>query len=682
MADQDFELDVLRDLLEEADAIGQLAKGEKSFVAAYEAFRAEDRKAFQTVLKRLKLAPKCHLVCEWIRIKECLLLCLKLCGLPKPVEKPPNPRVLAEAIVRITSDEKLVRQLVQILQKRDRAAFQRFVKAQKLEAICHLFCHWVCYVRYRLVCRWVCDLQLKERPDLVAELTGAGAALRALLEKRQVFNEAVSASQAGDAGKLRNVIEGAGLITFCHFICFFFCSWRCVLVCLTLCRKFPLEPIRDEIREAFAFAKAMQQLRQQPAELERLSVAVGAGDAKTYAAIVTELKLQRFCIQLCHWLCFLRCRRFCILVCPDPDTIPLFTHVGAYHVDPIYGDFQADGTTTAGGYAFTRTIPLIGILPGWEAMNEYEYRFRIAKYPGPGPVQDVDATMIKATVIGQLEFRYWNGTSWTTGSTEYYANNPGATHDIPQPGPPGSKITVPVNTNLQAGGWIKVPHENDLTNGGGGRFIPQGRLAELDTTQFTNESFDLTVPAPGLKAGDSIPAGIPPHSQKPTYKIFFEARKQGTVAPVWTNDLTKIAFSNTAYEYTRHAEWAGGDVTTRSVCSLDIAELIAPGATGCDRLHGHVHALFTAYHPYLQDVRLWFEGNAIPATLPTEGAPFQPLPAGADEVTNGAGGEDFDISPLKPCAYILWMRTTVGLTEGWGQIGNPFDWDHIAFCVR
>jgi hypothetical protein len=678
MPDQEFELDVLRDLLEEARIIGQLAEDEGAFREAYEAFRAGDVRKFQDVLKRKRL--RCSLICEWIRIKECIFMCLKLCGPPKPTDQTPKPRELAEAIVRITSDERLVRQLAEAVEKRDHDSFQRIVEQFKLGNLCHYFCHWLCVVRYRLICRWLCSIKKVERPNFARELQSAGQALRQLLEDKDSFDQAVAASDAGDAAKLAAVIQTAQLLPLCHFICEWFCSWRCVRVCLILCRQFPLEPIRDEIQEAFAFAKAMQQLGQDPLQLERLSAAVGAGDAEAYSASVKKLKLQRFCIQLCHWICFLRCRRFCIPVCPPPDTIPLFTHVGAYHVDPSYGDFQADGTTTAGRYAFTRTIPLIGILPGWESISTYEYRFQIAKYPGPGPVQDVDATMIKATVIGQLEFwKYENG-NWKYGSTDYYANNPGATYDIPQPGPPGSHITVPVNTDVQAGGWIKVPHENNLTYGGGGRFIPQGRLVDLDTTKFTNEFFDLR--AVPLNAGNPIPAGIPPHSQKPTYQIFFEARKQGTVAPVWANDLTKIAFSNTAYEYTRHAEWAGGDVTTRSVCSLDIAELIAPGATGCDRLHGHVHALFTAYHPYLQDVRLWFEGNAIPATLPTEGAPLQPLPAGADEVTSAAGGQDFDISPLKPCAYILWMRTTVGLTEGWGQIGNPFDWDHIAFCVR
>lgn len=683
MADQSFELDVFRDLTEEANVVGQLSKDQRSFAAAYAAFRSGDPKAFQAVLGQLGLGPQCRLVCEWIRSKECFFLCFELCGPPKPDQQPPNPRMLAQAIVRSTSNEAVVRKLVEALEKRDQKAFQAIVQEFELGPLCHLFCHWLCVVRYRLICRWVCGLVV-EQPDLVRELQLAGQALRQLLEREGAFDQAVAASNAGDAEKLGSVIGSADLFQFCYLICEWFCSWRCTLVCLTFCRQFPFEPVPDQIGEAFEFARAMQLLTQNPAQLERLSVAVGAGDAQTYAAIITEFKLQRFCIQLCHWVCTLRCRRFCIIVCPPVDTIPLFTHVGAYHVDPIYGDFQADGTTTAGGYAFTRTIPLIGILPGWESSNTYEYRFRIARYPGPGLAQDVVATMIKATVIGQLEFKYWDGATWTTGSTEYYANNPGATHAIPQQFGPDKVVSV--NTDVQAGGWIKVPHENDLTNGGGGRFIPQGGLANLDTTQFTNESFDLTVPAPGLKAGDSIPAGIPPHSEKPAYEIFFEARKQGTVAPVWANNLTKIAFSNTAYKYVRHAEWDGGPFTTRSVCSLDIAEMTAPGATGCDKLLDHVHGLYTCYHPYLGSVLLWLQGPGIPTGIgippvPVPPAPFSFTPAIiVDEAASGPAGHDFDISTLKPCAYILWMSATVKLTEGYGLISDATDWDLIAFC--
>ena len=104
MADQSLELDVFRDLLEEAGVVGQLAKDEKAFTAAYEAFRAGNSQQFHAILERLGLLPRCWLVCEWFRSKECIFLCLELCGPPKLTDKP-NPRELAEAIVRITSNE-------------------------------------------------------------------------------------------------------------------------------------------------------------------------------------------------------------------------------------------------------------------------------------------------------------------------------------------------------------------------------------------------------------------------------------------------------------------------------------------------------------------------------------------------------------------------------------------------
>ena len=44
--------------------------------------------------------------------------------------------------------------------------------------------------------------------------------------------------------------------------------------------------------------------------------------------------------ELCHWICFMRCRRFCIRVCPDPYYNPIWTHVGHFH---IYADI-APGT--------------------------------------------------------------------------------------------------------------------------------------------------------------------------------------------------------------------------------------------------------------------------------------------------------------------------------------------------
>jgi hypothetical protein len=366
---------------------------------------------------------------------------------------------------------------------------------------------------------------------------------------------------------------------------------------------------------------------------------------------------------------------FCVDLCldqvrpPHPAPIPMFTNVGAYDVDPLAGDFTAAGTTTAGDMAFTGTIPLIGILPNGDAPDAEQYRFRVAKFPGPGPLQDVVSSMIGPTAIGKLQYFAFIAGAWTPKAVDYWVNNPGATVSIPQSG--GSPLVVSVNKDVGPEGWIDVPRDNELYPGGHGLFKHQELLARLDTTQLTNEPFDLTAPTP-LKAGESVPAAK--RSDKPTYRIRFEARKAPpSLAAVGANNLDKIALSNTTYTYIRHPAWAGGPLASRAVVSLDIAEMIAPGATGCDQLGDHLHALFTCYHPYLGAVQVYFEGNPV---LP---APFTPGVA-ADEAASGAAGHDFDISALQPCAYILWLQATVKLTGGYGLIGDATTWDHIAFC--
>ena len=205
------------------------------------------------------------------------------------------------------------------------------------------------------MCHWLCSPDRPKRPDLVGELQAAGRALRLLLAKREVFDAAVAASNAGDAAKLGAILRAPDLFQLCYLICEWFCSWRCVLVCLTLCRQFPLDGDRQPIHEAFEFARRGRQLAQQPAELQRLSVAIGAGDARTYGAIVEQLKLQRFCMQLCHWICMLRCRRFCSLVCPPIFNHPWFTHVGDFG---IYGDIDAGTGLTEQGAGRPRRAEL------------------------------------------------------------------------------------------------------------------------------------------------------------------------------------------------------------------------------------------------------------------------------------------------------------------------------------
>jgi hypothetical protein len=657
MPDQEFELDVLRDLLEEARSIGQLAEDEGAFREAYEAFRASDVRKFQGVLKRLGL--RCRLICQWIRIKECIFVCLKLCGPPKPTDRQPNPRELAEAIVRISSDERLVQQLAEAVEKRDHDSFQRIVEQFKLGNLCHYFCHWLCVVRYRLICHWLCSIEKVERPNFARELQSAGQALRQLLEHKDSFDQAVAASDAGDAEKLRAVIHAAGLVSFCHFICEWFCSWRCTRVCLILCRAFPLEPIRDEISEALAFAKAMQKLGQQPLELEHLSAAVAAGDAKIYSELVRKLKLQRFCIQLCHWICFLRCRRFCLIVCPGLR--PEFTSIGGIdYLTQIHSAVPGSGLTIAGNYAFTdlaegfmdkpvASLRLNGVLPEKLSGAPMEYRFEFAptKSDGTfvGPWTPVVPAQIAPTLIG-----HWQPLFGLT--KKYWVNNPA-------PGPGEFNVTPAPD------GWIKVPQDAGIF----GNFSSNGNQINLISSA-------LTAFPPKDEAG-VVTGNAPNHPlvENKHFALRMRARKVGDAGDgIDAGTCNHVAIDNTFYDNVKpHPAWDGGAAfppNQRAVRMVNIQEL---GPTGCQKITDSLTVKFTAAHPNLGSASLTMTGGGgVHSFNPPSGA------APGPEWFGTAVPEAFTVNDLPPCAYLLTLEIIVLLTDGDITI-DPL-YDQIAFC--
>jgi hypothetical protein len=280
-----------------------------------------------------------------------------------------------------------------------------------------------------------------------------------------------------------------------------------------------------------------------------------------------------------------------------------------------------------------------------------------------------------STIIGQLEYYYWDTglSAWLVGSTDFYVNNPGATVSIPQQfGPP---LSVVVDTDPDGDGWIEVPRQNSLFPGGVGRFVPTGELARLDTTQLTNESFDLTAAGPGLPVLAGMPVPAAQQSVKPTFQINFEARNATTLVSVGANSLNVIALSNTAFKYTRHPDWAGSTPTTVPVVSLDIVEMQAGGCQPLGVNSNTLHILFTAYHPYIGSVSVQFVG---PAPLPADTIPA--IPADGD-VISGAAGVAIDISALKPCAYVVFLNVNLNLTNGDVVLYGTFQ-DFVAFCRK
>ena len=220
-------------------------------------------------------------------------------------------------------------------------------------------------------------------------------------------------------------------------------------------------------------------------------------------------------------------------------------------------------------------------------------------------------------------------------------------------------------------GWIVVPSENTLTTAGGTTtqttFFANQHMANIDTRKLFEALRDVAA----HQAGDPLPASAKPVPPSPTFRIIFEARVAGSAAVSHSNALDKIVISNLTFVQTRHPYWSGGVANLPAVCMLDINELKV--GSGCDKINNTLTLSYSAYHPYTDNVKLWVEGNLPPGTWATNPVPDASGDARAKHVT------PFFANLLNPCAYILWLRISLRLTNG---INRPDPvYDHIAFCI-
>jgi hypothetical protein len=679
MANEFETADIAADIIAGGNAMGRLAANSDIFGEAIKAFRSHDGDAWNKMLTKAQLNVSCHWICDWVCSKECVRLCILLAGPPREPITVEQIGPFTAALTRLAEQPKAIELLVRAIEGEDSAAFQKIAADIGAKAHMHLLCHWVCFVRCHLVCRVLCELQKWNPADLIVRLRESAVAIASVAKKPDQLKLVIDGAARLDCVALKGIF---GAFQDCRLICFWLCSWRCLIVCLRLTHSFQMtgDFSNAEMRAFAAFSGEL--VRDRPA-IDQLVAAVAKGDEQAFVALVKAHKAEKFVHQLCHWVCYLTCRRLCICVCPPPGIVPIFDHVGGYRVDPFYHDFTADGTTTAGGYAFTGTIPLIGLLPPSSATDPIEYRFTVQKLPG-GAVQPLTVNEIGGTVIGELEFWEWDATAlpapgqWKLRTADYSIGNAPLFRDIAQD--VGPALHVQVSTPITADGWVRVPSDNNLTHHGGGVFAATHVLASLDTTKLTLEQFDLHGPGSGLPilAGGSVPSSPPAaddkRSEKPVFVINFEARKVIGPTAISSNSLPKIALSNTRYAFDRHPDWAGSTITLANqyptALLLDMQELLG---AGCNPIMAGstVHAQFTAYHPYLASCSVAIEG---PAPAPVS---FSPSIAGGE----AAGSHAFDLTGFPPCAYILWLRATLNLTSGYGAIGGTYE-DHIAFCIH
>jgi hypothetical protein len=109
--------------------------------------------------------------------------------------------------------------------------------------------------------------------------------------------------------------------------------------------------------------------------LERLAEATLKEDVETVQALAKEFHFERFCIQFCHWVWFLRCHLLCVCVCP-PRTIAVFTKIGGlYYGTAVHSLTPGTGLTVADQRAFYSTLRLNGGISVVDGAPLVEYRF-------------------------------------------------------------------------------------------------------------------------------------------------------------------------------------------------------------------------------------------------------------------------------------------------------------------
>jgi hypothetical protein len=386
--------DAVGRLAAQSDVVGHLAQDSGAFSAAVAAFEAKDADAFRWVLNRVELLPYCELICEWVRVKLGVLRCVELCGVPREKMQVPDLQQFARALVQLSSNEKLLRRVVDAVACGDGDDYRAAIAELKLTEFCYLICHWVYLIIYRRVCEVVCSPERIRLADAVGEVQAASKAVATLLENESAFAAISKAAVNLDCRIIRSQINEAGFLRFCEIICWLICTWRCAWVCWELCPiRTPILTGADAIEEARSFALAIRPFANKPRGLTDLVTAVLKRDAKVYSEIIGRWGLGPYCWQVCGWICWAICREFCICICPPPPLRPWFTTVGLFdiytQIDPASGKTNTSLIHTvdmpSGGgpnFAFYDSLQLGGYCPTYSSTSPgalMRYRFLYAR---------------------------------------------------------------------------------------------------------------------------------------------------------------------------------------------------------------------------------------------------------------------------------------------------------------
>lgn len=434
-------------LAAQADAVGRLAQDSGGFAAVMAAFESKDPDAFRWVLDRLELLPRCELICEWVLIKFGVLRCIEVCG-PRPSDgELPNLAQFAQAIVRLASDEKQLRRVVDAVSCGNAEDYAAAIAELKLEPFCRLLCHWVYVIIYRRVCEIVCVPEPVQVPvtDPATDIRAAASVMARVVANQQALGAIGKATIAHDCEMLQSALNDAGLAGQCEIICTVICTWRTVWVCRELCeRPSPVLAGVYAVEEARNFALAVRQLASQPRALGDLVSAAQSRNANLYSAVVDRFGLAPYCLQLCGWVAAVTCAEVCRCVCQPAAAQPWFLTVGYFDIftdiDTTSGKtnkgLSAAGLWFGGGpdYAFYGTLQLGGYCPTTSptfpgAPMQYRFLYATVTATLTGAIS-ASQTSITVTTSSALPATPFNVTLSSTGETMTVTGASGATWTV------------------------------------------------------------------------------------------------------------------------------------------------------------------------------------------------------------------------------------------------------------
>jgi hypothetical protein len=659
--------DTVSRLIAQADAVGRLAQDSGAFAAVFAAFESKDPNAFRWVLERLERLPDCDLICEWVQIKVCVLRCIELCGPPREKMPSPNLHQFAHAIVRLASDEKLLRRVVDAVSCGDADDYRAALVELKLEEFCDLLCRWVCSIIYRRVCEVVCTPEFVPVPDAVSEIRAAAKVMARVVANEKAFATIDKAAVALDCETLRSALDRAGFAGDCEIICWVICSWRCAWVCLELCAR-PLPILRGAyaIEEARSFALASLQLASHPRALGDLVTAVQKRDARGYGEIITRFGLDPYCAQVCAWVCSLTCSEFCICVCQNPALQPWFTTVGYFD---IYSDIDAtSGKTNKGlppaslafhggpNFAFLGALQLGGFCPTTSpAFPGVAMKYRFLYDNGTGPLP-ITGNLVSPVEAGTRLVNWPQNVAGFAGAAlvpTFQAVWIAAAPTPPDPIPPapGAAYVAPSAHFItpDANGWIVVD-----PNAIGGGFQT---LLGFETTEVVPGGD----PHPGVPAGTAVPAAA--QRTGTNLSITFEATRVTTLPPGTTPDfsnaLAKIHINN----------WT-------EVNELNFLEFVTDCCTPIDAT---LSVQFTVDHEEMDSGAWSLSITSCSRSAPGDITPTVSGPGVTVSARGGSGTIVEDTSTWLSCSYTVWLVTRPGLTTG--LVDRTASSNPLTFCI-